>query len=323
MAVSVPLRVDGLVGGDVDDLSLDLLLIGLLRLDDRGRGRGDSGSGDLVFGLVAVLRGSDSAGGGLRSGGRSLLGSGRSSGGRRLALLLVARSLSTAHVEIHVLVGLASLGLDVMGKDVGHLVAGRGIVARQDRAPGVGGGGLDRTSLVTNTQVVTLLPGGAVALVVRAVNVGDIKVVEVEAGGVLLDEVLELGDVVALALLGLGNLDRDTDVPTLRILVVLLVDLALLQGDHLVARAAVALVDRPQVNIVVAAVVDAGQGLAGIDLLVEGDCAPGGGSSDHGGRDRKDSDELHFSWYDRILRNDSIRLVKMSNERVTAEHLKE
>lgn len=289
VAVSVPLSVDGLVGGNVDDLSLGLLLVDGLGL---GR-RGDGGGGDLEVGLVAVLGGSDSAGRSLGRG-RSLLGGGRSSGGSRTVLALITGGLSTAHVEVHVLVRLAGLGLDVIGKDVGDLVAGGGVVAGHDRAPGVGGRGLDGTGLGTNAQVVALLPGGAVGVVVRAVDVRDIKVVVVEAGRVLLDEVLELSNVVALALLALGDLDGDTDVTALGVLVVLLVGLALLQRDHLVGRAAVALVDGPEVDIVVAAVVDASQGLAGIALLVEGDCAPGGGSSGHGGRDRKDSNELHF-----------------------------
>lgn len=290
-SVSVPLSVDGLVSGNVDDLSLGLRLVDVLGLGSRG----DGGSGDLELGLVALLlgRGGGSAGGGLSSG-RSLLGGGRSSGGSRAAIALVTGGLSTAHVEVHVLVGLAGLGLDVIGEDVGNLVAGGGIVAGHKRAPGVGGRGLDGTSLRTNAQVVTLLPGGAVGAVGRAVDVRDIKVVVVEARGVLLDEVLKLSDVVALALLRLGDLDRDTDVSTLGVLVVLLVDLALLQCDHLVGRATIALVDGPQVDIVVAAVMDASHGLAAIGLLVESDCAPGGGSGDHGGRDRKDSNELHF-----------------------------
>jgi hypothetical protein len=293
VAVSVPLSVDGLVGGNVDDLGLGLLgVVDLLGLGSRG----DGSSLDLEV-VVAVSAGGSSSAAGSRSlGGGSLGGrSGRGAGGSA-AGALGSRSLATAHVEVHVLVGLAGLGLDVIGKDVGDLVARVGVVARHDRAPGVGSGSLDGASLSTSDQVITLLPGGAVAAVGRAVHVGDIKVVVVEAGGVLLDEVLELSDVVALALLRLGDLDGNTNVPALGIGVVLLVSLTRLQLDHLVGRAAVALVDRPQVDVVVATVVDTGHGLAGIALRVQGNCAPGGGSGSHGGRDRKDGNELHFGW---------------------------
>jgi hypothetical protein len=292
VAVSVPLGVDSLVGGNVDNLGLSLhLVLDLLRL----RSRGDLGGSNLEFGLVALLRRGLSSGGGGGGSRAGLLGGGRSSRGLGgSAILLITGSLTTAHVEVHVLLEIAGLGLDVIGKDVGHLVASSSIAAGHDGAPGVGGRGLDGASLRTNLQVVTLLPGWAVTVVGRAVDVRDIKVVVVEAGRVLLEEVLELGDVVTLALLALGQLDRDTDVAALGVLVVLLVDIALLQGDHLAGRAAITLVDGPQVDIVGATVVDTGQRLAGIALLVEGDCAPGGGSGSHGGRDGKDSNELHF-----------------------------
>ena len=299
VAVSVPLRVDGLVGGNVDNLGLGLqVAVNLLGL----RSRGDLGDGsdlelvDLGRSLGRSLGRGGGGGGGRSRGG--LLGGGRSSGGAggSAGLLLLTRSIAAAHVEVHVLVRRAGLGLDVIGVDVGDLVARGGVVAGHDGAPGVGGRGLDGASLRTNLQVVTLLAGRAVGGVGRAVNVGDIKVVVVEAGRVLLEEVLKLGDVVALALLALGELDGDTDIATLGVLVVLLVNITLLQGDHLAGRATVTLVDRPQVDVVVATVVDTGQGLAGIALLVEGDCAPGGGSGSHGGRDGKDSDELHFGF---------------------------
>jgi hypothetical protein len=291
VAVSMPLSVDGLVGGNVDDLGLGLLgVVDLLSLGSRS----DSSSLDLEFIVAVGAGGSSSATGSRGLGGGSLSRrSGRGAGGSA-AGALVSRSLTTAHVEVHVLVGLAGLGLDVIGKDVRDFVAGGRVVARHDRAPGVGGGSLDGTGLSTSDQVVTLLPGGAIAAVGRAVYVGDIEVVVVEAGGVLLDEVLELGDVVALALLSLGNFDGNTDVSALGVGVVLLVSLARLQLDHLIGRAAIALVDRPEVDVVVTAVVNTGQGLAGIALGVQGDCAPGGGSGSHRGRDRKDSNELHF-----------------------------
>jgi len=283
VTVSVPLSVDGLVSGNVDNLGLGLLgIVDLLLL---GSG-GDSSGDDLELGVVAVFgRGGDSAGSGLDLAGR---------GDRRWSSALLARGLSTAHVEVHVLVRLASLGLDVIGEDVRNLVARGGIVARHDRAPSVGGCGLYGASLGTSDQVVTLLPGGAVGAVGRTVNVGNIEVVEVEAGRVFLDEVLQLGDVVALALLGLGDLDRDTNIPALGISIVLLVGLARLEGDHLVTRTSIALVDRPKVYVVSASVVNTGHGLAGVALRVEGDCAPCRGSCDHRGRDRKDSNELHF-----------------------------
>lgn len=296
VAVSVPLSVDGLVRSNVDDLSLGLLVADLLS------GRGDSGSSDLELGLVALNSGrrGGSAGRGLSRGGGSLLGASSSGSGRGSgaagAVALLSRSLTTAHVEVHVLVGLAGLGLDVIGEDVGDQVASGGVGAGHDWAPGVGRIGCGGARLVTSNKVVTLLPGGAVARVGRAVNVRDIKVVVVEAGRVALDEVLKLSDVATLALLSLGELDRDTSVSTQRVGVVLLVSLARLESDHLVSRAAVTLVDGPEVHIVGASVVDASHGLAGVAALVEGDCAPGGDSCDHGGRDRKDSNELHFGW---------------------------
>jgi len=293
VAMSVPLSVDGLVSGNVDNLCLGLqVVVDVLGL----RSRGDLGDGsnlefvDLGRSLGSGGRGGRSRGG-LLGGGRSSRGAGGSAG-----LLLLTGSITTAHVEVHVLVRLAGLGLDVIGKDVGDLVARGGVVAGHEGAPGIGGRGLNSASLRTNLQVVTLLAGGAVAGVGRAVDVGDIKVVIVEARRVLLEEVLKLGDVVALALLALGELDGDTDIATLGVLVVLLVNITLLQGDHLAGRATITLVDRPQVDVVVATVVDTGQGLAGIALLVEGDCAPGGGSGSHGGRDGKDSNELHFGF---------------------------
>jgi len=301
VAVSMPLRVDGLVSGNVDNLGLGLqVVVDLLGL----RSRGDLGDGSNLE-LVDLRRSlGRSLGRRLGSGGRGgrgrggLLGGGRSSrgAGSSARLHLLTRSIATAHVEVHVLVRLAGLGLDVIGVDVGDLVARGGVVAGHEGAPGVGGRGLDSASLRTNLQVVTLLAGGAVGGVGRAVDVRDIKVVVVEAGRVLLEEVLKLGDVVALALLSLGELDGDTDIATLGVLVVLLVNIALLQGDHLAGGATVTLVDGPQVDIIVATVVNTGQGLAGVALLVEGDCAPGGGSGSHGGRDGKDSNELHFGF---------------------------
>jgi len=290
VAVRVPLSVDGLIGGNVDDLGLDLRDADVLGLGNRS----DSSSRNLEVVGAGGTRGSSAGRRGLC---RRSLGGGSSSGtGGSAAGALLSGSLTTAHVEVHVLIRLASLGLDVVGKDVGHLVARYGVVAGHDRAPGVGGGSLDGAGLITSDQVVALLPGGAIAAVGRAVYVGDIKVVVVEAGRVLLDEVLELGDVVALALLSLGDLDRNTDISTLGVGVVLPVSLARLELDHLIGRAAVALVDGPQINIVVAAVVNTRHGLAGIDVLIKGDCAPGRGSGSHGGRDRKDSNELHLGW---------------------------
>lgn len=305
VAVSVPLSVDGLVGGNVDDLGLGLLVgVDLRRLGSRGNGCGS----DLDLSFVASFGGgSGGAGGGgdagsgrglgrRRLGRRCLLAASGGSGGLGSSddLVDASGSLSTAHVEVDVLVGFAGLGLDVIGKDVRHLVAGERVVARHNRAPCVVSRGLHSAGLGASDQVITLLPGGAVSVVVRAVNVRDIDVVEVEARRILLNEVFELGDVVALALLGLGDFDRNTNVSTKGVGEVLVVHLAGLEGNHLVRRAAVALVNGPKVHIVGAAVVDTSHGLARIAFLVEGDCAPGGGSCGHGGRDGKDSNELHF-----------------------------
>jgi hypothetical protein len=319
VGVGVPLSVDGLVGSHVDDLSLGLELDrSLLRLRGRGDGSGSNLGLDSVVLDIVVL--GLSLGGLGRSRGLLLEGGGGSSrrrrllgGERRLAALLDhlahervdvvrlsaeasvrARSLRTAHVELHVLVRVAGLGLDIVGLDVGDEVARASVPAGQLGAPGVIAGGLGTSLGVTSAEEEALLPGGAFGIVGGTVDVRDIKVVVVEARRVGLEEVLELGDGATLALLGLGDLDGDTDVTALGVLVVLAVGLARLEGDHLIGRAAVALVDGPEVDLVGAAVDDLGVGLAGVTRLVEGDCAPGGDSGGHDGGGGDGGDELHF-----------------------------
>jgi hypothetical protein len=97
------------------------------------------------------------------------------------------------------------------------------------------------------------------AVSIKAVDIGDIEVVQLESWGSLgsvVQEVLELGDVVALALLRLGDLDRYTT-SILSICgfgVVLPVTLSLFESHHLAGRAALTLEDRPKVDGVVATI---------------------------------------------------------------------
>lgn len=243
-SVAVTLGVDVCVLGNVDNLGLDL----------GGNGCGSDGSSvDLVLALL-----------GSRSRGGLGLGAGR------LGVVVLSRSLTTAHVELHVLALVAGLGLDIIGKDVRALGAGNSVVAGEDGAPGVSGRGSHLALLVTRDQVVTLLLGRAV--VSKAVHVGDVKVVEVKVRSLpALKVVLELNDVVALALLGLGDLDGDTDISLVAGVEILAVNIPLFQGDHvaILGRASVALEDRPKVDIVFAAVDDLSVRLLGIAVRIQ------------------------------------------------------
>jgi len=163
VSVSVPLCVDILDRGDVDSLGKLVVRLGVLLL---GR-RCDSGSSHFDVGSVGVFVGSR---------GGSRLGSGvlcqlAGAGGRLCRRLRLARRravvargrLSTAHVEVHALVEVAGLGLNVVGKDVRNLVARSLIVASQDRTEGVGRRGDVYSVLATGLEVVSVLPCRAVA----------------------------------------------------------------------------------------------------------------------------------------------------------------
>ena len=206
----VPISVD--VCSDVDDL----------RLDEAGSGRRRRGCGRRSNdGSVTII-----------------LGSGRWCcrrlgwllGGLWLGLgcgtVVFSGCLAATHVEIHVCVDLASLSLDVIGKNVRHLVAGLGIGAGEDRAPCVGSRGLEFADLVTGDEVVSVLPSWAVQS--STVNIRNVEVVESEILIFIIPcpVVLQLGDIFAFAFCRLGELDRDTNFGVGEVVVVLRIGLA-------------------------------------------------------------------------------------------------
>jgi hypothetical protein len=298
-----PLRIDVLVSGDNNGLCLDLRLLG--RILELGR-RGDCRKVDLVI----ICRAGRSLCGcrrfGLRSFGlRSFrLGSFGLGSWVRGLLVVIGWGVRTAKVKLHVGGEVASLGAGVIWQDVGHRSAGDGVVTGEDRAPrSIKRELLSTCVLVAHLQVVSLRLGWAVAS--EAVDIGHVEVVHLVFGLLVhvVHEVFELGDVVRLALLGLGDLDRDTSSIKSRtgVDVVLSIHLALLEGHHLVGVAAIALEDRPDMNVVVAAVDDACVGLSFVALLVEGDGVSvcdgfnrtvSGNGCDHRGRDGEEG-ELH------------------------------
>jgi hypothetical protein len=193
----------------------------------------------------------------------------------------VSVSLSAAQVELHVLVRSASLGLVVDVFHIGDIAATATIPTRHRRAP-IGVGRLLSTDLSgASGKEEALLPCRAFfGIEFRAVDVGDIEEVIIEARFGSLDEVLKLGDYAFRAVLSLGELDGDACATTVGVLVVLAVGVARLEGDHIINGTASAgifeLVDGPEVDLVGAAVDDLGMGLAEVARLAEGDCAPGG-----------------------------------------------
>lgn len=164
-------------------------------------------------------------------------------------------------------------------------------MARQDGAPGVGGRCSCSACLVAGNEIVSLGFGGAAS--VKTVDIGNVEVVHGVLGVGPLEEVFQLDDVVALALVCLGDLDGDADVSAIGLVVVLAVCLARVERDHLGVGAAVAFQDGPKIDGVVASVDDTGIGFAVVALLGQGHGAPGRGSCDHGGGGRKEGDELH------------------------------
>lgn len=302
VVVDVPLCVDVLVRGNVDHLGLGKSLVRVLVLL-LGR-RGDGGSSNLDIRCVRVLLiGSRRSGRGSRlsSGVLGLLGGAGRRLGRRFGLarrraVVARRRLSATHVEVHALVKMAGLGLDVIGKDVRHLVARGSVVARQDGAECVASGRGIHSALITCNQVVAVLARWAVLAL--AVNVGHIEVVElVLRRAIGLAEVLQLSDVVALALLSLRDLDGYTSLAISGIIVVLRVGLASLESDHAILGATITLIDGPEVNVVVATVDDTSVWLVRVAFLVQGDSVPEGGGGrrgrDHGRGRRNKGNELH------------------------------
>ena len=135
------------------------------------------------------------------------------------------------------------------------------------------------------------------------VDVGNVEVVvsELRLRVVPRAVVLELSEGAILALVRLGNLDRDTDVVLGEVLVVLGITLARLEHHHLVFRTAVTLEDGPQINIVFAAVDDASVRDAQIARVIQGDgisrrCR---GGCDEGGGCAKKGSKLHRGELDR------------------------
>jgi hypothetical protein len=337
VAVSMPLNVDGLVGSHVDNLGLGLEFdFGQLSLGGSGDGSGgnivvETGlkSGNIAADISLVggnLGPSAVALFGLSLGGlgrsRRLLVEGSGGSDRRRGSLAglvhpvfrdtvdqsnqrahavvsvrVSVSLSTAHVELHVLSRLASLGLLIGGVDVCDIAATAGIPARHRRAP-VGVGSLLSTNLGgASGKEEALLSGGAVGGQTSAVDVGDIEVVVISRADSI-DEVLELGVTLFRAVLSLGELNGDACGTAAGFLVVLAIGIARLEGDHVVNGAAgvgaLVLPNGPEVDLVRAAVDDLGMGLAEVARLAEGDCAPGGDSGSHDGGGGDGGDELHY-----------------------------
>jgi len=282
MAVGVPLGVDILVLGNVDDVGLDLRWLRLLEFWCLS----DSSGIDLVYCSARVRFGD----------GRWLcIGPWlRLRGVDRRRIIIARRSLSTAHVVLQVLLQSAGSGLDIIGQNVGDLGARSRIVAREDgtdRVSSRGSSGLTR--LVAGLQIVAFLHGRAVAA--QTIDVRNIEVVAKIVCFVPLHEIFQLSNVVALALLCFGNLDRDAGTVN-RIAKVLLVDTTLLEDHHVLIATTSVLQNRPNVHVVRAAVDNLGVSLFGItrghQLLGRWHVGLNRGC-EHDGRSRSDGDELH------------------------------
>lgn len=172
-------------------------------------------------------------------------------------------------------------------------------MASMARAPFAVAAGLVFALLVTNIDPVSFISCWAVPT--QTIDIGYVKVVHLEINLTSeLLEVLQLRDVVALALFSLGDLDRDTGVVVsitqIRCLVgiVLGVSSASLECHHAIRRAPISLEDRPNVNIVRAAVDDAYVGLVRVGDGIESDGGPQCiGRRDHGRRG-KEGGKLHY-----------------------------
>jgi hypothetical protein len=268
--VFVPLGVD--IRGDVDNLCLD-------EAGGRRRRRGSDG------GCVSIYLGRSCCRvtGLLGRGGRGLV--------LRRRIVVFSGRLAAAHIEVHTCVGQASLGLFVVGKNVGHRVTRLSVGTRENGAPCVVCSRLCFANLVTSDEIVSIFSGRAVHA--STVNIGDVEVVSLVARG-FVDVVLQLRDVAAFALRRLGQFDGNANGGTCRIGIVLGIYIALLQCDHLVSRAAITLEDGPKVDVVVAAVDDTSEGLLQIAFLHKGyGTSRRRGGCDDGGSRGKECSELH------------------------------
>jgi len=191
VAVSVPLRVDVFGHGSIDNVDMGLDLQVLRRLLDLRR-IGDSSGIDLELAItVGILDGSR----------RRLGGADRGGNRGRSRAVVAAWSFAAAQVQVHVLIEIARLGLNIIWVDVGHFGARGGVVAGKNWAPGVGGVGSVGTGLAASDHVISFLFRGAVPAM--TVDVRDVEVVVFIALLLFLQEVFQLHDLTDSALLGL------------------------------------------------------------------------------------------------------------------------
>lgn len=274
--VLVPLDVSGL--GDDDGLDV----LGSVGVRRRRDGLGHDLSSGGAGGRHDDGRGSGSAG----NNDRRLRADGR--GRRAVARWVAGGSVITAEPELEVGIGRAELGLDVVRVDVGRLRSGGGTARADDGADGVvGRGGLRGAAIVAGFQVVSVAPAGAGSA--RAIDKGQVEVVACVAGGSV-EVVLELGQVAGAARGQFGQLDGDAAAGGL--LQVLVVEVARVEDEARGGRAAILLLDGPEVDGVVAAVGDLCHrqvGVAGrveVVLVARDNVGGGDGRDERGGGDR-------------------------------------